>query len=177
LWVSVPPFRNLLDAANSTFEDLTLGYTIGDWTAESNSTISVVTEKVTWKHFRRGESTVAGVISIQPPKGVAALQVVPVAAGDYTAISDYIPVQPRQNYLARSSHQVVNTNLSVNYDLNATQVAHLEISWYNAAQGFLSTDISDEAPSGAAFARVRVSMNGILYQGELVDDVLFSRVV
>jgi hypothetical protein len=205
-----------LDAANSTFEDLTTGYTIGDWTAEDNSTLSVVLEKVVWKSFRHGESQTPGVTPIQPPKGVAALQVVPTVAGDYTAISDYIPVSARQNYLARASNQVVLTNLTTNYDKNATQVAHLEIVWYNAAQGFLSTDIGDEltvaehgfaggwtpvwnpntgnatpptpawvrlqclkrAPSGAAFARVRVSMTAALtFQGQLVDDVLFSRVV
>jgi hypothetical protein len=203
LWVSVPPFGNLLDADNQSFE----GPTVGDWTAESNSTVSAVTEKVQWRSFRRGESQIPGVAPIQPPRGVTALQTVPIVAGVFTAISGYIPVMPRQMYLGRASEQVVMTNLTTNYDLNASQQAHLEIDWYDSTLAYLSTDIGDEqtvyehgtgggpgspnqhpawvrlevqkrAPSGAAFARLRMSATAALtFQGQLTDDVLFSRVV
>ena len=166
-WLSVAPFPNLLTDADADFES-----GVGAWVAETNCTLSA--------H--------AGYPSMN---GTGTLQAEAIADGDLAFRSPAVAVEGRRTYRA---DVYIASLAGLGFSLKQSGA---EIDWLDASSVVMSTivgavafpgtgfslrSVEGRAPSGAAYARIRVrvldadqTVNSYFPQGHVVDAVTFAR--
>lgn len=186
-WLSVPPYRQMLDDADRSFENGDEG------TFTSASTIESTDEAwATW-HSGRNHISREGFRPLNPPLGAYALWVqgASVTSGAYAVVAG-------GTYLVEYKvlqHRFTAAVVEIPDYATSPGPFRLDLTWYDAAMVSLSTvggttvapqaggqqwtllSERHRAPTGAAFVRITVTTTHTTHFSWFLDDGLMTRIV